>query len=111
MLGALGHVEAVLSRIQSAAELSPLQLLLPGIILGLAGLMNLALCKLLWDGNDRSLHAALILNALLLAYLLYLVWHGVPGHPIVTFTSVVASYCVVLAAQGLGMVWPLPAPD
>jgi len=106
LLGAFGHVEAVLPRIQVEGAVSPLRLLLPAAFLGLAAVTNLALCKLLWDGSARGLQAALLVNSLLLAYLVYLLWHGVPGHPIVNFTSVVASYLIVLAAQKFGMVWP-----
>ena len=113
LLGAFGHVEAVWPRIQGEADAAvpALRLLLPAVLLGLGGVTNLALCKLLWDGDARGLLAALFTNSLLLAYLIYLLWRGVPGHPLVTFTSVVASFLVLVAAQRFGLVWPAGRRD
>jgi hypothetical protein len=106
LLGAHGHVDAVLPAVRDGTGES-LWLLLPGLILGMAGAANIALCKLVWDASPSGLTAALAVNSLTLLYLAWLLWTGVvPDHPIALFTGVVASHAVLLAANRFGLVWP-----
>lgn len=106
LLGAHGHVEAVLPAVRDGTGES-LWLLLPGLILGVAGAANIGLCKLVWDASPAGLTAAVTVNSLALLYLAWLLWTGVvPDHPIALFTGVVASYVVLLAANRCGLVWP-----
>ncbi len=105
LMGAYGHLEAVLPIEGDGA----FALVLPGLILASGGLVNLALCKWLWDGSERALSGALVINALALVYLLYLLAIGVPGHPVAMFTGIVACYWALLLATRLGLVWPADA--
>lgn len=106
MLGAYGHFEAVLPSLSDVdQDANTFALLLPGLILAAAGVLSVALCKSLWDGSRRGLDAALAINTLALGYLLYLLWKGVPGHPVAMFTGIVACNLLLLLATRLGMVW------
>jgi hypothetical protein len=106
LIGAHGHVDAVLPAVRSGTG-ENLWLLVPGLILGVAGAANIGLCKLVWDANPSGLNAALTVNCLTLLYLAWLLWTGVvPDHPIALFTGVVASQAVLLAANRFGLVWP-----
>jgi hypothetical protein len=108
LLGAYGHFEAVLPSLSAAHDdANAFALLLPGSILAAAGVLSVALCKSLWDGRRRGLNAALTINTLTLAYLLYLMWQGVPNHPVAVFTGIVACNLVVLLTTRLGMVWQI----
>lgn len=106
LLGAHGHVEAVLPAVRSGGSL---WLLVPGLVLGVAGAVNIALCKLVWDARPSGLDAALAVNVLTLLYLVWLLRTGVPGHPIAIFTGVVASHAVLLAGNRFGLRWPADA--
>ena len=108
LLGAAGHFRAVLPLIDADPDhADAFRLLLPGIILAASGLLSAALCKVLWEGRKRALDVAAGINAAALAYLLYLLWKGVPDHPVALFTGIVACNLVVLAATRFGLVWPV----
>jgi hypothetical protein len=107
-VGANGHLQAVLPLVGegSFTDDEHLRLLLPALILGVAGAVNIVLCKLVWDARPSGVSAALVTNSLALLYLVCLLWRGVPDHPIAVFTGIVASYIVLLAANRIGLVWP-----
>lgn len=112
LLGAWGHFEAVLPLLRgdaAGAGQSAFALLLPSVLLAVGGVLNGVLCKVLWDGRRSAVDFALVLNLLLLGYLAWLLWVGVPGHPVATFAGVVAGNIVLLAATRLGLVWPATA--
>lgn len=106
VLGAYGHFTAVLPSLSGAdRDANTFTLLLPGLILAAAGLLSAALCKVLWDGRRWALDAALGINVMALGYLLYLLWKGVPDHPVAMFSGIVACNLVLLCATRLGLVW------
>ncbi len=108
MMGAYGHIMAVLPVMQSgASDSGSFALSLPGVILATAGVLSVALCKALWDGRPWALNGAIVINALALIYFSYLLWRGLPGHPVAMFTGVVACNTVLLLATRFGLVWPL----
>ncbi|KAA9129645.1 hypothetical protein F3N42_14875 [Marinihelvus fidelis] len=109
LLGAWGHLQAVAQAVWSdGIEPTPRRwtLILPAAILATAGLVNLAASKPLWSGSGPSLYAALAGNGLTLAYLLFLLVTGVPGHPVGLFTSLVVCEFLVLVAVRAGLRWP-----
>lgn len=109
LLGAYGHLAAVLPAIggeDNASIVRRLALVLPGLFLLVPGVLNFALCRFLWDGKLWSLRLALTGNGLALAYLVYLLWKGVPGHPVGIFLAIIASYVVLLGAIRSGLIWP-----
>lgn len=109
LLGAYGHFAAVLPAMGSESNTSigpELVLLLPGLLLLVTGILNVALCTFLWNGKQWSLQLALLGNGLTLAYLAYLLWTEVPNHPIGLFLAMVTCYVVLLGATRFGLVWP-----
>jgi hypothetical protein len=98
LLGAFGHLDAVwtLARDWSVESLL---LLLPGAILLVIGLFNLLATGPLWTGRQGVLSIALGLNTGLLAYLVFLLLRGVPGHPLLFFAGLVFALLVLLAAS------------
>lgn len=109
LLGAYGHLAAVLPAISSESGGEIVQqfaLLLPGLLLFVSGVLNAALCKYLWDEKQWSLQLALLSNVVVLTYLGYLLWKGVPDHPVGMFLAMVASHVVLLGATRVGLVWP-----
>ncbi len=113
LLGAWGHLQAVTDAVFGSGADSTanrLALLLPFAVLAVTGLTNLAIFNPLWNGTTLALHLALASNGLALAYLLYLLVIGIPGHPVGLFTALVVSEWLVLVAVRLGLVWPCPAP-
>lgn len=108
MMGAYGHIAAV-RPMMDAEGTAPgsLRLWLPGLILAFAGMLSVALSKWLWAGMRLAVAAALLINALALAYFLYLLWTGVPNHPVGLFAGIVSCNLVLLMATRLGLVWPV----
>ncbi len=107
-LGAFGHFEAVLPSInEGGSDRSAFALLLPGIILASAGVISIALSKALWDGRRWALDVASTINALALIYFGFLLWKGLPGHPVAIFAAIVACNLVLLLATRSGLVWPV----
>ncbi len=100
LLGAFGHLDAVWSLARDFSVRS-LLLLLPGAILLVIGLFNLLSTGPLWMGWNGVVSVALGLNTGLLAYLLFLVVRGVPGHPLLFFTGLVAALLAVLTVSRL----------
>lgn len=105
LLGAYGHLAAVLPAIGAESNMS-IGLLLPGLLLLATGILNVALCTFLWNGKHWSLQLALLGNGLTLAYLAYLLWTDIPDHPIGLFLALVTCYVVLLGATWFGLVWP-----
>lgn len=104
LAGAFGHFTAVWPAI--ASDNNRFTLLLPGLMLTTTGLLNIALCRLLWVGTTWSLNLALVVNVCTAMYLAYLLGQVVPDHPIGIFLAMVSSYVVLLAAIRAGLVWP-----
>ena len=104
--GAYGHLAAVLPVTAGDGNRNGFTLLLPGLLLGFAAALNAALCKWLWDGRIQALNVAIVLNAALLIYLIYLLLRGVPGHPLASFSAIVATFLLLLVATRSGLVWP-----
>ena len=110
LIGAAGHLQAVLPSIRDGSGDNALSLLLPGLLLAVAGALNVSSCRPLWDGGRLAMNAALAVNVLALIYLVYLLQKGVPGHPVGLFTGIVACYAVLLALTRLGLVWRVGDP-
>jgi len=107
--GALGHFAAAWPAVDGGATASGksrFAILLPGLILVSAGLVNVGLCKALWSGSAWSLQLALVINVVATAYLAHLLSKGMPGHPIGIFVALVSSHVILLGAIRLGLVWP-----
>jgi hypothetical protein len=111
LLGAYGHLEAVLPAVASDGGAGSFRLLLPGTVLALGGIMNIVFCRLLWTGSRVAQHVALVINSLVLMYLIYLLVRGMPDHPITIFTGVVACNLAVLASTRAGLRWPQQKPE
>ena len=112
LMGAAGHFEAVLPVIDDPErEANGFALLLPGLILAAAGVFSVSLCKALWDAARWAVNVALTTNALALIYLLYLMWRGVPDHPVALFTGIVACNLLVLVVTRAGLTWPAEPPS
>ncbi|MEO0575016.1 MAG: hypothetical protein AAF004_06095 [Pseudomonadota bacterium] len=109
-LGAHGHFSAVIPKIEVTQKRTFL-LLLPGVVLVVAGAINIALCKALWAGRRWALHIGLLSNGLTVIYFSYLLHKGVPNHPIGMFLALLASYLIVLISIRMGLVWPAVADD
>ncbi len=88
LLGAWGHLAAVWP--------TSLKILMPGLFLAAAGVLNLALCRGLWCAQPRALRWAAIGTGLAFLWLLSLFIGGVPGHPISTFTVIVGLYLALV---------------
>ena len=109
LLGSYGHFEAVwpaLTGDPAATSASRASLLLPGLVLISAGLINIAVVRMLWVGTRWGLLLALLSNLLAVVYLGLLLGRGVPDHPIGLFLAVVASHALLLGAIRAGLQWP-----
>ena len=110
LLAAYGHFSAVWPSIQSDAGLSGsgrFSLLLPGLLLIITGLIDIALCRVLWMGIRWALYPALVFNALAVIYLVFLMLsQSAPDHPIGPFVALVSSYIILLLAIRFGLIWP-----
>ncbi|MFK7957336.1 MAG: hypothetical protein AB8B96_14660 [Lysobacterales bacterium] len=109
LAAAFGHFAAVWPAIDENTTVSGtkrLLLLLPGLVLTVAGLINVLTCRALWIGMKWALHTALAFNGITATYLVYLLSQGVPGHPIGFFLTLVLSSFVMLSAIRVGLVWP-----
>lgn len=80
-------------------------MLVPGMLLLMAAVFNLAAVFGLWRGKSRWQWAALVVNAVLALYLVKLVVAGVSDHPIGVFLAMVCSQLVVLLAVLAGLKW------
>lgn len=108
IMGAYGHFIAVLPLMADAATVAAhLRLSAPGLILGLAGVLNITLAKSLWRGHRIGINVALGINTLALVYFVYLLWKNVPNHPIGLFAGIVSCDLVLLLGTRLGLVWPI----
>ncbi|WOJ97908.1 hypothetical protein R0137_04855 [Congregibacter brevis] len=108
IMGAYGHFAAVLPLMSDAETLAAqLRLWVPGLILGSAGALSAAMVKMLWSGRRIALDVALGINTLAVLYFGYLLWKGVPGHPVGLFTGIVSCNLVLLLATRLGLIWPV----
>ena len=106
---AYGHFSAVWPKIDAGttdASKSRFVLLLPGLVLAITGLVDIALGRALGVGMRRALRVVLICNVLAALYLTYLLNAGVPDHPIGFFTTLLWCYVIVLGALQAGLVWP-----
>lgn len=110
-LGAQGHFIAVWPLVTSdGMDLSRrLLLMLPGVMLAGTAVLNLLLCKPLWQDRRYALHVTLAGNLLTMGYLLYLMIRGVPNHPIGVFLALEVSFVLLLVATRAGLVWPAVA--
>ncbi|WP_444936050.1 hypothetical protein ACJJIW_18790 [Microbulbifer sp. JMSA004] len=108
LLGAQGHFVATWPFITSdGIGLSRrLLLMLPGVMLAGTAVLNLLLCKPLWQERRYALNVTLAGNLLTMSYLLYLMIRGVPNHPIGTFLALEMSFVMLLVGTRAGMVWP-----
>ncbi|WP_444931325.1 hypothetical protein ACJJIF_05965 [Microbulbifer sp. SSSA002] len=107
-LGAQGHFVAIWPVVTSGEMgLSRrLLLMLPGVMLAGTVVLNLLLCKPLWQERGYALNVALAGNLLVMSYLLYLMIRGVPNHPIGVFLALEMSFVILLAGIRAGLVWP-----
>ncbi|MFC6635598.1 hypothetical protein [Microbulbifer taiwanensis] len=107
-LGAYGHFAAVWVQMmgEDTAMLRRLLLMLPGAMLAGTAVLNILLSKPLWQARGFALTVALAGNLLTMAYLVYLLIRGVPGHPIGTFLALEMSYFILLVGIRAGLVWP-----
>ncbi len=96
LLGSFGHLEATWPLVQGTS-LAGLLLLLPGIFLLGLGLFNLLATWGLWKGNRPLYSTAMGLNGIFLAYLAFLFFSGLPGHPLWFFILMMGIYCCLLA--------------
>ncbi|WP_444893691.1 hypothetical protein ACJJIE_04465 [Microbulbifer sp. TRSA001] len=108
LLGAQGHFVATWPLVTSdGIGLSRrLLLMLPGVMLAGTAVLNLLLCKPLWQERRYALNVTLAGNLLTMSYLLYLMIRGVPNHPIGTFLALEMSFVMLLVGTRAGMVWP-----
>ncbi len=115
LAAAYGHFAAVWPAIDSeaaASDYSRFALLLPGLILATTGLIDIGLCRVLWIGMNWALQLALVFNALVVMYLVYLLLSpAVADHPIGPFVAMVSSYTILLGAIRIGLVWPAVADE
>ncbi len=109
LAAAYGHFAAVWPAIDAGSgesAKSRFLLLLPGLVLTINGLINIVVCRALWLCMNWALNTALVFNAMTTIYLLHLLVHGVPDHPIGFFVALVLSVLVLLIAIRMGLVWP-----
>lgn len=111
LVGAVGHLVAVwpgfdvlLQPGNGAARLT----ILPGLILVLTGLLNLACAPGLWQGRGWAIRSSSVCNLLLAVYLVVLLLGELPGHPIGAFLALACSQLVLLAAIVAGLSWRRP---
>ncbi|UHQ55794.1 hypothetical protein [Microbulbifer sp. YPW16] len=107
-LGAYGHFAAVWGQMISEDTALPrrLLLMLPGVTLAGAAVLNILLSKPLWQARGYALTATLVGNLVATAYLVYLLVRGVPGHPIGIFLALEMSLVILLVSIRAGLVWP-----
>ena len=106
-LGAYGHFAAIWLQLVNSPEAWRSALLaLPGLMLAATAAINLLLFKPLWQTKHWALWGALTANALTLCYLVWLMWRGVPNHPIGVFLTLQLSYVIMLSATAAGLRWP-----
>ncbi|QFT55153.1 hypothetical protein [Microbulbifer sp. THAF38] len=107
-LGAQGHLVAIWPMVTSeGTDLSHgLLLMLPSMMLAGAAVLNLLLCKPLWQERGYALNVTLASNLLTMSYLFYLMIRGVPNHPIGVFLALEMSFVLLLVVTRAGLVWP-----
>lgn len=96
LLGGFGHLAAIWPPAEGFT-VEFVVLLLPALLLLGIGSFNLLVTRALWLGSARVYSMALGLNGVLMAYLLYLLFSGVPGHPLMTFVAIVGVFIAALA--------------
>ncbi|MCO1335992.1 hypothetical protein MO867_16805 [Microbulbifer sp. OS29] len=111
ILGAQGHFIAVWPLVTSDGMglTRRLLLLLPGVMLAGTAVLNLLLCKPLWQERGYALNITLAGNLLTMSYLLYLMIRGVSNHPIGVFLALETSFVIQLVGVRVGLVWPAVA--
>ncbi|AWF81646.1 hypothetical protein BTJ40_12870 [Microbulbifer sp. A4B17] len=111
LLGAQGHFAAIWPLVTSdSIGLSRrLLLILPGVMLAGTAVLNLLLCKPLWQERRYALNVTLAGNLLTTSYLFYLMIRGVPNHPIGIFLALEMSFVLLLLVTRNGLVWPVSA--
>ena len=109
-LGANGHFVAVWAQLidQDAVIQHRLLLLLPGATLAGTALLNILLCKPLWQARGYALNITLAGNLLAMLYFIYLMLKGVPDHPIGVFLALEMSFVILLVVTRAGLAWPAP---
>ncbi|WP_226647725.1 hypothetical protein [Microbulbifer variabilis] len=110
-LGAQGHFVAIWPMVISEGmDLSHgLLLMLPGVMLAGTAVLNLLLCKPLWQERAYALNVTLTGNLLTMSYLFYLMIRGVPNHPIGVFLALEMSFVLLLVVTRAGLIWPAVA--
>lgn len=109
LAGAWGHFAATWTVLNGEPQpelRARLALMLPGVILLVTGMINVAVCAVLWIGKRWSLHMAIAANLIAVGYFAYLFSRGVPDHPIGFFLGFTTSYLMLLAGLRLGLSWP-----
>ncbi|MEM6808833.1 MAG: hypothetical protein AAGA41_10205 [Pseudomonadota bacterium] len=109
LAGAAGHFAATWPVLDGGPQpelRARLALMLPGVILLVSGMINVAICAVLWLGKRWSLHMAIVANLIAVSYFAYLFSRGVPDHPIGLFLGFTTSYLMLLAGLRLGLTWP-----
>ncbi|MEM1439637.1 MAG: hypothetical protein AAF545_00370 [Pseudomonadota bacterium] len=109
LAGAWGHFAAtwpVLNGEPQPVLRERLAIMLPGVILLVSGMINVAVCAVLWLGKRWSLQLAIAANLIAVGYFAYLFSRGVPGHPIGLFLGFTTSYLMLLTGLRLGLTWP-----
>lgn len=107
LVGASGHLSETWPMVVAdPPENRSLRLLLPGLILALAGLLNVSLCWGLWVAKPVASRLTVIVNLLVTFYLAYLLHRGVPDHPIGFFLAFASSQTILLGAIQAGLTWP-----
>ncbi|WP_444913589.1 hypothetical protein [Microbulbifer sp. TRSA007] len=110
-LGAQGHFVAIWPLVTSdgIGLFRRLLLMLPGVMLAGTAVLNLLLCKPLWQERRYALNVTLAVNLLTTSYLFYLMIRGVPNHPIGIFLALEMSFVLLLLVTRTGLVWPMSA--
>ena len=95
VLGGWGHLQAVGPGVWGAEDgvtSAGAIKLLPTAILLVGGLLNIALCKPLWDSRQWAYAVCIVITAAALVYLFYLLLSDLQDHPIPVFVGIVSAY-------------------
>ncbi|WP_299948526.1 hypothetical protein [uncultured Microbulbifer sp.] len=111
ILGAHGHVVAIWPMVIDESTVIPrrLLLMLPGVMLIGTAVLNILLCKPLWQERGHALNVMLAGNLFAMSYLVYLMIRDVPNHPVGAFLTLEMSYVILLVGIRVDLVWPATA--